>query len=1170
MDQLPVGRLRRQLQALPPAAQQGALGWLRSFHFTGQDLPSLHADAQGGIFYACGPAVAAAPATAEPPPIGQAAVPMNPFPAGLIFHSRPGSPNVFYLNFTGETVTNTQWNTEISRAVIPAVAFSTDSDFTTFSDAEQVAIKRIWQRVAEDYAPFNIDVTTERPATFDKRTAHALITRNTDVNGDPNPYSVSGGVAYVNSFGTTSYANYRPAWIYYNNLAANESYIAEAASHEIGHNLGLSHDGKTDGTEYYGGHGSGDISWGPVMGTGYNRNVSQWCKGEYYLANNTQDDLATMAGKISYRPDDHGNTAGTATALVLTGGTNIVSTTPENDPANTNTANKGVLERNTDVDVFSFVTGSGPVSLTFNPWIMSADTRGGNLDVLLELYNEAGTLLLSSNPGSKTTSLIQTNLSEGRYYLHVRNSGAGDPLSSSPTGYTAYGSIGQYFISGYVTPSTGFIAPPLAELQAADLTQSGQTTAQFAVTYSDDVAVDVSTIDSNDVRVTGPNGFDQLAQFVSLNLGGNGMPRTATYSVAPAAGGVWSPADNGSYAVFMETNQVGDTEGAWVAAGRLGEFRVAVPVTIYSANMDTDPGWTLDPQWQYGTPAYGNGGPTSGFTGSKILGYNLSGNYANNLSPKYATTPPINCSGSSTVTLRFRRWLRTKVNDIASIEVSTDGTTWSNVWSSFRPVSDASWQELQNLLPAGVAGSSTVQLRWGLDSNPAQNELGWNLDDVELLGDGSLDTTPPLPSLNVADLTLGGSPSHSCSVTYTDDTAVRLSSLDSNDLVVTGPNGYSNLLEFVGADLPMDGSPVTATYSIPAPGGTWDAGDNGTYTLTLVEGAVEDTLNNTTPQTVLGSFNVSISTASPGVLEASPAGGLSSIGTEGGPFNPSSIVYTLSNSGSSTLNWTASKVQDWLDLSATDGTLPAGGATNVTVSVKTNANGLADGTYTDSIAFVNATSGNGTSSRDVSLTITIQTTFELNVTVNQPAWGAVSPASGAYAGGSSMELVAAPARYFQFQDWGGDVSGTNNPLPFVLTTNLSVLANFAEVYTTNFPTPLWWLANYGYTNAFETAVSVIGANGMPLWQSYVAGLNPYDPNSRFLLSGRSTPDGTGYVLNWNTVTDRVYTLWSSSNLSDGFAPVPGATNLPWTIQSLTNPIDGAPPWRFYRMEVQKP
>ena len=47
------------------------------------------------------------------------------------------------------------------------------------------------------------------------------------------------------------------------------------------------------------------------------------------------------------------------------------------------------------------------------------------------------------------------------------------------------------------------------------------------------------------------------------------------------------------------------------------------------ASMEADPGWTLEPQWQYGVPAYSSGGPVGGFTGARVIGYNLSGDYAN-------------------------------------------------------------------------------------------------------------------------------------------------------------------------------------------------------------------------------------------------------------------------------------------------------------------------------------------------------------------------------------------------------------------------------------------------------------------------------------------------------------------------------------------------------------
>jgi len=935
IEDLPAGRFRSQLDRLSPAAKARALDWLQRFHFTEIDLDSMHVDAEGGVFYA-DEFTLQSPMAETGPVVSEAPVPVSPFPSSLIFHSRPGAPNVLYLNFAGETVTGTAWNS--SKTSIPAVAFSTDADFSTYSDSEQTAIKRVWERVAEDYAPFNVDVTTERPATFTTRTAHALITRNTDADGAGNPSTSAGGVAYVNVFASSSYANYRPGWIYYNNLANTESYIAEAVSHEMGHNMGLSHDGKTDGSSYYGGHGSGDTSWGPLMGTGYGQNVSQWSKGEYYLANNTEDDFAIIAGKLSYRVDDYGNTRASASPVIISGGTNIVSTTPETDPANTNAANKGVLTPGTDVDVFSFVTGSGQVSLTVNPWIMPGGTRGGNLDVLLELYDQAGTLLLTNNPANSTYATIQTNLPEGQYYLYVRNTGVGSPLSSTPSGYTAYGSQGQYFISGYVQPS-GYVAPPQADLQVADLTQPGISAKQFTVTYTDNLGVDVSSIDNNDVRVTGPKGYNRAAQLVSVDTPTDGTPRVATYSVTAPAGGNWSNGDNGLYTVWLQTNQVADTEGAWVAAGQLGQFNVNVPMVVYAEYFGSNPGWSLQSQWQYGVPQEGGNGPSSGFTGNNALSYNLSGNYPNNLATVYATSPVINCSTAGSLTLRFQRWLRVRSGDTATVQISTNGSAWTAVWSASGTVSDSAWQLVQYSLPSWADGSASVRLRWAMGSGASLNDLGWNIDDIEIVG---------------------------------------------------------NLL----------------------------------------------------------------------------------------PVNP---------------------------------------GTNVT----------------------------------------------LTVVANQPAWGSVNPSAGSYLSGSSVQVTATPATYFRFSTWTGGASGTNNPITVVMNNNTTLQAVFAEILTTNHPTPLWWLAANGFTQNFETVVNNLGTNGMPLWQSYIAGLNPNNTNSQLRLS-LATASSNRVVLHWNSVTGRVYTVWSSANPGGGFSPIPSAINLPSTITYFTNALGTSPTAAFYRLQVQKP
>jgi hypothetical protein len=1025
INQLPNSPFRNSLEQLPDAARSRALQWLRTIHLPAADVESLQVDPSGGICYGCrfghhhphaGENERTDNDLLETPGTSAAAVAVSPFPGSLVFHSRPGAPNVLYINFVGETVTGTAWNTA-ERTSIPALPFSKDSDFTTFSDSEQLDIRRVWQRMAEDFAPFNINVTTERPASFNTRTAMVLITRNTDANGVNNPSSGAGGVAYVNVFATSSFASYRPAWVYHNNLGNSEANIAEAASHEIGHNLGLTHDGTTS-SDYYGGHGSGDISWGPLMGTGYGRNVSQWCKGEYLNSNNTQDDLAQIAAKISYVADDHSNSPTGATALTITNGTQILSTTPENDPTNSNTANKGIIERNNDIDVFSFVTGSGPVRLNVNPGVMPAGTRGGNLDVLMELYNESNVLIAGSNPASLTTAVIETNLPAGRYFLHIKNTGTATPQSSPPSGYTSYGSIGRYFVSGSVTEATGVVIPPSADLLASNLTQTGTPTHTFTVTYTDDVAINVATITTGDIRVTGPGGYNQIAQLVSINNTTNGTPRTATYSVTPPGGGVWAVQNNGSYQIFIESGQVADIEGAFVAPAQLGQFTVSIPILYYTANMNSNPGWTLESPWAFGTPAYnGSNVPSSAFTGSNIIATNLSGSYANNLAAKYATTPAINTTGSTSLTLRFMRWLRKRNQDAATIQASADNGPWVNVWSSTGQILDGSWQLVQYSLPAGMAGSSSIRLRWSLSSNNSQNDIGWNIDDLQLLGDGSLDTAPPVATLSVADLTSGGSPSHACSITFTDETSVRLASLESSDLLVTGPNGYSSPPEFVGADLPMDGSPITGSYSIPAPGGgLWSAAHNGTYTISLIDGAVEDIWNNPTPTATLGTFAVNISIPAPGVLTVTPPEPWNSSGFRDGTFTPDSKTYTLTNSGDSPLSWTAATNSDWIELNTTTGSLPAGASVAVTATLTTLASTLQSGEYADQLVFSNTSTGNGDTTRDVTLTIlnpgslTVENTGDFNSTGT--LGGSFTPNSKTYTlsntGGGEIQWTAVP------------------------------------------------------------------------------------------------------------------------------------------------------------------
>jgi hypothetical protein len=157
-----------------------------------------------------------------------------------------------------------------------------------------------------------------------------------------------------------------------------------------------------------------------------------------------------------------------------------------------------------------------------------------------------------------------------------------------------------------------------------------------------------------------------------------------------------------------------------------------------------------------------------------------------------------------------------------------------------------------------------------------------------------------------------------------------------------------------------NGSAANVTVQFcPTSGGTF----NGTA---IVSSSATFTGTNTVTLTGTG-------TAPSGVLSVSPTDRFDSSGLQGGPFSPSSKTYTLSNTGGSSINWTASKGQSWVNLSATIGTLSPGGNTTVTVSINSNANSLSPGNYVDIVNFTNTTNGNGNQSRTINLTVNYST-----------------------------------------------------------------------------------------------------------------------------------------------------------------------------------------------------
>lgn len=401
----------------------------------------LHADTKGRLLYVCEGAVARAP-TADN--AGTNALLTYPSTETFLLHSKPGLSRVLYLDFNGHTTSGTSWK---GGATFTSSPYSTDTTLTTsFSTSELANIQEIWKRVSEDYAPWDVDVTTEEPPLESLRKSSSTDTAygiRMVIGGSSSDWygSSAGGVAYIGSF---SWNSDTPAFVFPAQLGSGRpKYVAEAISHEAGHTVGLNHDGVSGGAAYYEGHNG----WAPIMGVGYYASLTQFSKGEYTSANNTEDDAALINNHVPRSPDLAGNDILTAVPL---SGASFSAT--------------GIIESRTDADLYRVNAGSGTLSFTVTP--ASPDA---NVDVSLGLYNGAGNLVATSNPAGLASSLSAT-VSDGTYYLSVEGMG----LGTGATGYTDYASLGQFSLSGTVpislsqppvaavTPSVSTIVAPLA------------------------------------------------------------------------------------------------------------------------------------------------------------------------------------------------------------------------------------------------------------------------------------------------------------------------------------------------------------------------------------------------------------------------------------------------------------------------------------------------------------------------------------------------------------------------------------------------------------------------------------------------------------------------------------------------------------------------------------
>jgi len=827
---------------------------------------------------------------------------------------------------------------------------SPDDDFSV---AEQEAIIEIWQMVAEDFSPFNVNVTTVEPSsgTFTRVAIGSLPDDNLwflDDEGDPK----GGGVGSSSEMA---------AWVFPEFVGGNTvtRAIAATVSHEAGHALTLLHrsavdqvTGKflTDGlysVKYDGEYSLGSDGLRPIMGNPVNPFPTvdrfAWDTGSWsgnrgfgfeiggWGGRPEQDAVAILSANLGPRPDPTPG-SGLDCSLTQTGnyveGCGVIRTTLDDETFEFDTAG-GLVDLKIIPGSRDLTYASNPGNYNPSPGNTSLLTvADGNLDVKWELRDSVGALITTGNPTSSLGAEIQETLSAGEYSIVVKSAGLRD------------GDLGLFSIFGTIPAPPTLVVPRsrVINIEADQGVFTGTGSVNFTAPVTPGTGPGSTMLFSLD---TNSNGRWDFGEFIFATPSISGDMAIASFDTSTLAVGRHSfvaSLFDGTVIVNGVATSIEVTtasNGAPVATGLSASPSTVTrgQNTTLTMNGISDDGivdlvqfaWDFD-----GSGDISSGDAILGTTTSIVSGQAslVADTHAIDLGAQQfiarardnngiwsnwvATTLTINAPGptpfigsiSPNASFQFHGFLLTITADyvVNASEVSFYHDTNGN----------GSLDGGDELLGTDDDGSNGW---WWRDSpQNAGLTIGFNRFFARAQGSGGqlsnvvqtvvitypLDTTAPSVSDIIApNITVGASGFYEFQVTYSDNIAIAGGNpfnFSDVDLDVVNQNGtYSEDAEFLYVDPPADAPEVTATYRIPARDGMWDAGHNGEYRIfSRFATAVRDTNGNFVPSGQIGTFQVQI----PDVDLSAPAVALQGISLASsspssfgiGPVNLSSIA----------------------------------------------------------------------------------------------------------------------------------------------------------------------------------------------------------------------------------------------------------------------------------------
>jgi hypothetical protein len=341
-------------------------------------------------------------------------------------------------------------------------------------------------------------------------------------------------------------------------------------------------------------------------------------------------------------------------------------------------------------------------------------------------------ILIGTAEGTTAFDLAGTGLSSVRY-LRLVDKGGGSNSGDYP---------------GFDLDAISVINTPegcgIISLDASEYTCDMET---VTITLVDsDLNTNPGVVETHDVHIVSDSDPSGLTVTLSqINPDSDTFDGTVLIDYSGGSGTLW--VHHGD--IITVTYEDDDCEGSPRVVHASARAVCLSPEQVYFWSMDSNPGWTTEALWEWGVPGGTNGNPSSGYTGTHVYGYNLSGTYTNNMPERYLTTTAIDCSNLESVEVRFQRWLGIESSqyDNASLRVSGNGVNWTTVWQhSGGTFTDSSWQPMVFDISAIADDQSTVYLRWVMGiTDSSVVYCGWNIDDVEIWA-VDLSAVPPTPT----------------------------------------------------------------------------------------------------------------------------------------------------------------------------------------------------------------------------------------------------------------------------------------------------------------------------------------------------------------------------------------------------------------------------------------